>query len=150
MISSYNEDTALIINVKENKEVNLEKKYEIEIIQEIIIERGLYSSIEIDFQENNYLLNYHRNFELFFYDENEKIIKSKKIETEKIQTEDIKGNFFLNGPLIKGKNKNFIITLTIFPRQRIEIYNIENNNKNLFLKQIGIYDFYETDNYISR
>ena len=150
LISSYNEDTALIINVKENKEVNLEKKYEIEIIQEIIIERGLYSSIEIDFQENNYLLNYHRNFELFFYDENEKIIKSKKIETEKIQTEDIKGNFFLNGPLIKGKNKNFIITLTIFPRQRIEIYNIENNNKNLFLKQIGIYDFNETDNYISR
>ena len=149
LISSFIEETALIINITENFENSTEKKYEIEIIQVIKFERGLYSSLEIEYKGNYYLLYYHKNFNIWFYDENKSEIVNKDIKVKKLKSDVDINCRCIYGPLIQGQNnKNLIIAQTIIPVQKIEIYIIDESNEDISLNQIGFINI-NTDNYIS-
>ena len=66
LISSFIKDTALIINVSEEFCNNLEDRFKISIFQTIKFDSGLYSSIVIECKEQNYLLNFHKIFDIWF------------------------------------------------------------------------------------
>ena len=90
LISSFLQDKAIIINLKEKYETTLEERYQYEMSQTIKFERRLYSSIEIEFNEHNYLLNYHKIFTLGIYNENKNEIEFKDINVKMIsKNEDL-------------------------------------------------------------
>ena len=146
LICSYKEDAALLINVNEKLENPIEKKYEIQVKKTIIFERGLYSSIQIEYNNENYLLNYHKNFTLWFYDEKKDLIESKEIAVNKLKDKEISNDKYRYGPLIQGYNKNLIIAQIIYPFQRIEVYEL---SKDLCLNLKGYIELEENDNVIS-
>ena len=150
LISSYHEHKAIIINISEKPEIPLEEKYKIEIFQKIEFDFGLYSSIEIEHFGNNYLLNYHNSFNIWIYNENKNQIEYKEIKVNKLTKDNDLGERYHFGPLIQGQNKNLIIAQIAFPISRIEIYNIDESNKDLCLIQKGYICLNEEDNYFSR
>ena len=153
LISSYHEHKAIIINIseiREKPEIPLEEKYKIEIFQKIEFDFGLYSSIEIEHFGNNYLLNYHNNFNIWIYNENKNQVEYKEIKVNKLTKDNDLGERYHFGPLIQGQNKNLIIAQIAFPISRIEIYNIDESNKDLCLIQKGYICLNEEDNYFSR
>jgi len=147
LISSYKENIALITNVKEKLNNNLEDKYEIIVNTKIEFERGLYSSIEIEYNGLYYLLNYHKNFSLWFYDEKNNKVEHKEMTVIKLKCEEKLKKKYIFGPLIQNKNKNLIISQIIFPIQRIEVYELKDN---LILNQKGYISLDDKTNYISR
>ena len=148
LISSYIEEIALIINVCEKLDNPLEERFKIELIQKIKYENGLYSSIQIEYLNENYLLNYHKNFTLWFFDPKGNELKSKELTVKKIQYEEKSKKKYIYGPLIQGNlNKNLIIGQIIFPIQIIEIYELTNE---LCLIQKGEIKLNGKTNYISR
>ena len=153
LISSYHEHKAIIINISEKPDIpdiNLEEKYKIEIFQKIKFDFGLYSSIEIEHFGNNYLLNYHNSFNIWIYNENKNQVEYKEIKVNKLTKDNDLGERYHFGPLIQGQNKNLIIAQIAFPISRIEIYNIDESNKDLCLIQKGYIYLNEEDNYFSR
>ena len=151
LISSFLQDKAIIINLKEKYETTLEERYQYEMSQTIKFERRLYSSIEIEFNEHNYLLNYHKIFTLGIYNENKNEIEFKDINVKMIsKNEDLSDKKNVYGPLIQGNiNKNLIIAMTIIPKQKIDVYEIDKSNKDLSLIHKGSINFNKEDNYIS-
>ena len=158
LISSFlsfpkDKDKAIIINIKEKFGTTLEERYQYEMNQTIIFERSLYSSIEIEFNEQNYLLNYHKNFTLGIYNENKNDLEFKDINVKMISKNDDSSDkkpVYVYGPLIQGNiNKNLIIALTINPIQKIEVYEIDKLNKDFSLIHKGSIYFKKEDNYIS-
>ena len=147
LICSYKENKALIINVNEKIENPIEKKYEIQVKKTIIFERGLYSSVQIEYNNENYILNYHKNFTLWFYDEKKNLIEYKEIAINKLKDKEILNDKYRYGPLIQGKDKNLIIAQIIYPFQRIEVYEL---TQDLCMNLKGYIELEENDNYISR
>ena len=150
LISSYHEGKAVIININEKTEIHLEEKYKIEIFQIIKIDFGLYSSIEIEHYGKYYLLNYNNNFNKWIYNENINQIEYKEIKVNKLTNDNDFGKRSYLGPLIQGQKKNLIIAQITFPIQRIEVFNIDESNEDLFLIQKGYIYLNEEDNYFSR
>ena len=151
LISSFLEDKAIIINLKEKYENTLEERYQFEMIQTIKFERGLYSSIEIEFNEQNYLINYHKIFTLCIYNENKNEIEFKDVNVKMVSNNDeLFEKKYVYGPLIQGNiNKNLIIAMTIIPIQKIEVYEIDKSKKDLSLILLGNILFDKKDNYFS-
>ena len=150
LISSYHDHKAIIINISEKPKTPLAEKYKIEIFQKIEFDFGLYSSIEIEHFGNNYLLNYHNNFNIWIYNENKNQIEYKEIKVNKLTKDNDLGERYYFGPLIQGQNKNLIIAQIAFPIPKIEIYNIDEFNKDLCLIQKGYICLNKEDNYFSR
>ena len=149
LISSFIEEKALIIEVSEKSENPLEQRYQIKEIQLINIERGLYSSIEIEYKGKYYLLNYHKSFDIWYYNEIENKFVSKEIKVSDYISDKNLGNKSLYGPLIQSKNKKLIIALVVFPIQRIEIYNFDESDNFICLKFIGFISLEKDDDFIS-
>ena len=150
LISSIIFDTALIINVLEESDKNLDERFKINIFQKIKIEGGLYSSIEIDHKGKNYLLNYHKTFDLWLFNENKNQIESKEIMVNEIKSEDNFDKKRIYGPLIQGKiNKNLIITQMKTPVNLIEVYLIDEIDGKICLNQKSFIRLDKKDNYFA-
>ena len=147
LISSYKENIALIININEKLNNSIEDRYIIKIQQTIKYDKGLYSSIEIEYNSLNYLLNFNINFSLWFYDEKNNQISNKEIYANKLKCDDYSKSKYIFGPLIKVKNKNLIIAQILSPFQRIEVYDL---SKELCLDLKGYIELDKDNNYISR
>ena len=150
LISSIIFDTALIINVLEESDKNLDERFKINIFQKIKIEGGLYSSIEIDHKGKNYLLNYHKTFDLWLFNENKNQIESKEIMVNETKSEDNFDKKRIYGPLIQGKiNKNLIITQMKTPVNLIEVYLIDEIDGKICLNQKSFTRLDKKDNYFA-
>ena len=150
LISSIIFDTALIINVLEESDKNLDERFKINIFQKIKIEGGLYSSIEIDYKGKNYLLNYHKTFDLWLFNENKNQIESKEIMVNEKKSEDNFDKKRIYGPLIQGKiNKNLIITQMKTPVNLIEVYLIDEIDGKICLNQKSFIRLDKKDNYFA-
>ena len=150
LISSIIFDTALIINVLEESDKNLDERFKINIFQKIKIEGGLYSSIEIDHKGKNYLLNYHKTFDLWLFNENKNQIESKEIMVNEKKSEDNFDKKRIYGPLIQGKiNKNLIITQMKTPVNLIEVYLIDEIDGKICLNQKSFTRLDKKDNYFA-
>ena len=150
LISSIIFDTALIINVLEESDKNLDERFKINIFQKIKIEGGLYSSIEIDYKGKNYLLNYHKTFDLWLFNENKNQIESKEIMVNETKSEDNFDKKRIYGPLIQGKiNKNLIITQMKTPVNLIEVYLIDEIDGKICLNQKSFTRLDKKDNYFA-
>ena len=149
LISSIVEEKALIIKVSEKAENPLEERYKMEEIEIIDFERGLYSSIEIEYKGNYYLLNYHKVFDLWYYNEIKNKFDRKEIKVLNYIPDDTLGKKSQYGPLIHIKNKNLIIALVTFPIQRIEVYSFDEIDKFICLKFLKFLKLEKSDNFIN-
>ena len=150
LISSFIKDTALIINVSEEFCNNLEDRFKISIFQTIKFDSGLYSSIVIECKEQNYLLNFHKIFDIWFFNENKNQIESKEIKVNRPKLEDNYDKKRIYGPLIQGKiNKNLFITQTIIPVNLIEVFTKDENNGEVYLNQKGFIRLNKNNNFFS-
>ena len=149
LISSFVEEKALIIKVSEKTENPLEQRYQIKEIETIDFERGLYSSIEIDYKGQYYLLNYHKSFELWYYNEIKNKFDRKEIKVLDYIPDYNLGKKSIYGPLIQSKNKNLIIALVSFPIQRIEVYNFDELDNFICLRLKGFIKLSKDDNFIN-
>ena len=147
LISSHYEKKALIINAFECLDNPIEQRYQIEIKNVINFEKGLYSSIQIEYNNEYYLLNYNQNFTLWFFDEKNNKVDYKNIITNKLKIKEELNDNYIYGPLIQGKNKNLIIAQILVPLVRFEIYEL---SKDLCLNLKGYIDLEENDIYISK
>ena len=73
-----------------------------------------------------------------------------EIKVNKLTNDNDLGKRSYLGPLIQGQKKNLIIAQITFPIQRIEVFNIDESNEDLFLIQKGYIYLNEEDNYFSR
>lgn len=150
LISSFIKDTALIINVSEEFCNNLEDRFKISIFQTIKFDSGLYSSIVIECKEQNYLLNFHKIFDIWFFNENKNQIELKEIKVNRLKLEDNYDKKRIYGPLIQGKiNKNLFITQTIIPVNLIEVFTKDENNGEVCLNQKGFILLNKNNNFFS-
>ena len=150
LISSFIKDTALIINVSEEFCNNLEDRFKISIFQTIKFDSGLYSSIVIECKEQNYLLNFHKIFDIWFFNENKNQIELKEIKVNRQKLEDNYDKKRIYGPLIQGKiNKNLFITQTIIPVNLIEVFTKDENNGEFCLNQKGFIPLNKNNNFFS-
>ena len=124
VISSYKENKAVIINAIEYLDNPIEQRYQIEIINVINFEKGLYSSIQIEYNKEYYILNYNKNFTLWFYDKKINKAEYKEISVNKLKDKETLNDNYRYGPLIQGQNKNLIIVQILYPFYRFEIYEI--------------------------
>lgn len=147
LISSHYKKKALIINAIECLDNPIEQRYQIEIKNVINFEKGLYSSIQIEYNNEYYLLNYNQNFTLWFFDEKNNKVDYKDIITNKLKIKEELNDNYIYGPLIQGKNKNLIIAQILVPLVRFEIYEL---SKDLCLNLKGYIDLEENDIYISK
>ena len=149
LISSFVEEKALIIRVTEKTENPLEQRYQINEIETIDFERGLYSSIEFDYKGQYYLLNYHKSFELWYYNEIKNKFARKEIKVLDYIPDYNLGEKSVYGPLIQSQNKNLIIALVSFPIQRIEVYNFDELDNFICLRFKGFIKLAKDDNFIN-
>ena len=134
---------AVIINVIENPDVDLKKRYNIKIIQKIDDINGLFSSIEFYYKENTYLLNFYNNFYLWEYNSEINQIEKHIIENNIINNDQI----FNYGPLMFEENKKLFIIQCFSPYFIIEFYNLaEKNDEFSFQKIDKVIEFENEDN----
>ena len=134
---------AVIINVIENPDVDLKKRYNITIIQKIDDINGLFSSIEFYYKENTYLLNFYNNFYLWEYNSEINQIEKHIIENNVINNDQI----FNYGPLMFEENKKLFIIQCFSPYFIIEFYNLaEKNDEFSFQKIDKVIEFENEDN----
>ena len=147
LISSHKEKKALIINIMEYLVNPIEQRYQIHIKNNIDFERGLYSSIQIEYNNEYYILNYNKNFTLWFYDEKNNKTENKEITVNKLKDKKDLNVDYRFGPLIQGQNKKLIISQILDPLQRFEIYEL---SKDLCLNLKGYIELEENNIYISK
>ena len=147
LISSHKEKKALIINIMEYLDNPIEQRYQIHIKNNINFEKGLYSSIQIEYNNEYYILNYNKNFTLWFYDEKNNKTENKEITVNKLKDKKDLNVDYRFGPLIQGQNKKLIISQILDPLQRFEIYEL---SKDLCLNLKGYIELEENNIYISK
>ena len=133
LINSKNctEIKAIIINVKENYNVDIKQRYTIEIIQ--TIKELLFSSIEYNFKGKNYLINFNEGFDLWELNQEKNQIEKKILENKIIDND----KYYNYGPLIyvENESKKLFIIQCFSPNSTIEFYEfIEENDKFNFIK----------------
>ena len=126
----------------------MEDRFKISIFQTIKFDSGLYSSIVIECKEQNYLLNFHKIFDIWFFNENKNQIELKEIKVNRQKLEDNYDKKRIYGPLIQGKiNKNLFITQTIIPVNLIEVFTKDENNGEVCLNQKGFIRLNKNNNF---
>ena len=119
---------------------------EIEILKTIFDYKGLVNAIEINLNNNYYLLSCTKGFKLWYINSNNKDIEFKEIIPKKKDNNDTENNmkyksFRTYKELFFIEKKNILIAQVNFPEQYIYFYNIndDNNSFNIFfLAQIKI------------
>ena len=141
LLSSPHKHMALIINVTNNFQL-------IENIQKIEFYKGLHSSVEFYFSNSYYLLNISKGFTLWYYDENSKLLKNKKIMPNLGQNED-KSNENIYRPIKYIENRKLFIVQIILPINSIEFYTIDTGNKEFSITLIKKITFEKERNIFS-
>ena len=120
---------------------------EISILNEFEYDYALINAIEINLNDNFYLLNCTNGFTIWFYDYNKNEIKNKKIIPKKynINNKDDDNNDYENFITYKNvfyiEKRNLLIVQLSYPNQSIIFYNIHNENNEfniVFQSQINI------------
>ena len=125
---------AVIINIIEKFDINsdIKEKYEIKIIQIIKEVNGLLTSIEFNYRENTYLINFYRNFYLWKY--NSETNQIEKYNKENQINDDNKTYNY--GTLIYEASKKLFIIQCFLPKSIIEFYNLIEENDNFSFNKI--------------
>ena len=134
---------AIIINVIENNNyIDIKEKYKIEIIQTIKDVNGLFSSMELFYNNKSYLVSYYNNFHLWTY--NPEMNKIEKNITENEINDDT--NYFNYGVLIYEESKKLFIIQCILPKLIIKFYKLVEENDNFTFDKIDkIIEFKEEE-----
>ena len=149
LINSMNSNEfgkAIIINIKEKDNVDIKERYVFEIKQIIKDVNGLYSSLEFNWKENNYLLNFYNCFYLWKYNQETKQLEKNIIENQIIERDEN----YNYGPLIFEESKKLFIIQCFSPKTIIEFYKlIEEDDNNLSFDKINkIIEFKEEESII--
>jgi len=120
LLCSPNYNKAIIIDITNNFK-------NIELIQEININKGLHNCVEFKYSNCNYLLDANIDFTLWYYSEKINGLEYKTIEPKIKESKRFRPIKYLE------KRKLFIVQNVKYPNESIEFYTIDEKNKELYL-----------------